>query len=290
MTFPMGRPDGRDRGRRDARALTPPSACCAALVAVVAAQRDMPSDRLVEALLVAELVARNALRYLTGDHAQREHRRRGHGLRAARRPARGGRRRGRGGRLRRAGGGPGDRPAGRQHRHRGRQRSRAPDRATSADLRRVGHDVELLSAPVSSNTRATRRGPWTTTSRRPASPSSSFSCSSRRRPLESRKRDLAQVDRHGAVRPVRSPRAAAHPPPRRWTGRSRRVSDASCPNGSSARVQVEQAQAGREAYSERGLPGSELDRLLRSRHPGLQLARPLELGVQLARRAAGPCS
>ena len=46
------------------------------LVAVVAAQRDMPSDRLVEALLVAELVARNALRYLTGDHAQREHRRR----------------------------------------------------------------------------------------------------------------------------------------------------------------------------------------------------------------------
>ena len=30
---------------------------------------DMPSDRVVEALLVAELVARNALRYLTGDTA-----------------------------------------------------------------------------------------------------------------------------------------------------------------------------------------------------------------------------
>ena len=37
------------------------------LVAVAAAQLDMPSDRVVEALLVAELVARNALRYLTGD-------------------------------------------------------------------------------------------------------------------------------------------------------------------------------------------------------------------------------
>lgn len=40
------------------------------LVAVVAAQRDMSSERLVEALLVAELVARNALRYLVGDHAE----------------------------------------------------------------------------------------------------------------------------------------------------------------------------------------------------------------------------
>ena len=40
------------------------------IVAVVAAQQDMPSDRMVEALLVAELVARNALRYLVGDHAE----------------------------------------------------------------------------------------------------------------------------------------------------------------------------------------------------------------------------
>ena len=39
------------------------------LVGVVAAQLDLPSDRVVEALLVAELVARNALRYLVGDTA-----------------------------------------------------------------------------------------------------------------------------------------------------------------------------------------------------------------------------
>lgn len=37
------------------------------LVAVVAAQADMPTDRMVEALLVAELVARHGLRRLIGD-------------------------------------------------------------------------------------------------------------------------------------------------------------------------------------------------------------------------------
>ena len=37
------------------------------LVAVVAAQADMPSDRLMEALLVAELVARYGLRHLIGE-------------------------------------------------------------------------------------------------------------------------------------------------------------------------------------------------------------------------------
>ncbi len=37
------------------------------LVAVVAAQRDMSSERVMEGLLLAELVARNALRYLVGD-------------------------------------------------------------------------------------------------------------------------------------------------------------------------------------------------------------------------------
>lgn len=40
------------------------------LVAVVAAQADMPSDRLMEALLVAELVARYGLRYLTGERVR----------------------------------------------------------------------------------------------------------------------------------------------------------------------------------------------------------------------------
>ena len=69
MTFPMGRPvaetvDGAVPG------VDPAERMLRRLVAVVAAQRDMPSDRLVEALLVAELVARNALRYLIGDRAQ----------------------------------------------------------------------------------------------------------------------------------------------------------------------------------------------------------------------------
>jgi serine/threonine-protein kinase RsbW len=69
MTFPMGRPmaetvDGAVPG------VEPTERMLRRLVAVVAAQRDMPSDRLVEALLVAELVARNALRYLIGDRAQ----------------------------------------------------------------------------------------------------------------------------------------------------------------------------------------------------------------------------
>lgn len=40
------------------------------LVAVVAAQADMPSDRLMEALLVAELVARYGLRYLMGERVK----------------------------------------------------------------------------------------------------------------------------------------------------------------------------------------------------------------------------
>ena len=37
------------------------------LVAVIGAQTDMPSDRLIESLLAVELAARNAPRYLTGD-------------------------------------------------------------------------------------------------------------------------------------------------------------------------------------------------------------------------------
>ena len=40
------------------------------LVAVVAAQADMPSDRLMEALLVAELVARYGLRHLLGERVR----------------------------------------------------------------------------------------------------------------------------------------------------------------------------------------------------------------------------
>ena len=38
------------------------------MVAVVAAQVDLSVDRIMEALLVVELVARHGLRYLVGDH------------------------------------------------------------------------------------------------------------------------------------------------------------------------------------------------------------------------------
>lgn len=69
MTFPIGRPDTHtvDGALPGAE---PTERMLRRLVAVVAAQRDMPSDRLVEALLVAELVARTTLPYLTGDSAQ----------------------------------------------------------------------------------------------------------------------------------------------------------------------------------------------------------------------------
>lgn len=69
MTFAMGRSemetvDGAVPGT------DPTERLLRRLVAVVAAQLDLPSDRVIEALLVAELVARNALRYLTGDTAR----------------------------------------------------------------------------------------------------------------------------------------------------------------------------------------------------------------------------
>lgn len=66
MTFAMGRSQTEtvDGG---APGIDPTERLLRRLVAVVAAQLDLPSDRVIEALLVAELVARNALRYLTGD-------------------------------------------------------------------------------------------------------------------------------------------------------------------------------------------------------------------------------
>jgi serine/threonine-protein kinase RsbW len=68
MTFAMGRSEVEtvDGG---APGIDPTERLLRRLVAVAAAQLDMPSDRVVEALLVAELVARNSLRYLTGDTA-----------------------------------------------------------------------------------------------------------------------------------------------------------------------------------------------------------------------------
>ena len=69
MHLGLGRPDIEtvDGG---APGVDPAERILRRLVAVVAAQRDMSSERLVEALLVAELVARNSLRYLAGDQVE----------------------------------------------------------------------------------------------------------------------------------------------------------------------------------------------------------------------------
>lgn len=68
MTFAMGRSE-METVDGAAPGIDPAERLLRRLVAVVAAQLDMPSDRVVEALLVAELVARNSLRYLTGETA-----------------------------------------------------------------------------------------------------------------------------------------------------------------------------------------------------------------------------
>jgi len=68
MTFAMG-PSETETVDGAAPGIDPTERLLRRLVAVVAAQLDLPSDRVVEALLVAELVARNGLRYLNGDTA-----------------------------------------------------------------------------------------------------------------------------------------------------------------------------------------------------------------------------
>lgn len=69
MTFAMGHSE-LDTVDGGAPGIHPTERVLRRLVAVVAAQLDLPSDRVVEALLVAELVARSGLRYLTGDTAR----------------------------------------------------------------------------------------------------------------------------------------------------------------------------------------------------------------------------
>ena len=69
MTLGMGEPvlttvDGAIPG------VQPAERVIRRLVAVIAAQADMPVDRTFEALLVAEMVARNGLRRLVGDQAK----------------------------------------------------------------------------------------------------------------------------------------------------------------------------------------------------------------------------
>lgn len=69
MAFPLGRPqvetvDGALPG------VEPAERIARRLVAVVAAQQDMSTERVIEALLLSEVVARNALRYLIGERAE----------------------------------------------------------------------------------------------------------------------------------------------------------------------------------------------------------------------------
>jgi serine/threonine-protein kinase RsbW len=69
MSLPLGQ---AERSAVDGLApgIEPAERILRRLVAVVAAQRDMSSERVMEGLLLAELVARNALRYLVGDSVQ----------------------------------------------------------------------------------------------------------------------------------------------------------------------------------------------------------------------------
>lgn len=69
MALPLGHSD-RVVADGLAAGIEPAEQMLRRLVAVVAAQRDMSTERMLEGLLLAELVARSALRYLVGDHVQ----------------------------------------------------------------------------------------------------------------------------------------------------------------------------------------------------------------------------
>jgi serine/threonine-protein kinase RsbW len=66
MALPMGRPD-IETVDGAAPGIEPAERVVRRVMAVVAAQLDMSSERVMETLLIAEIVARNALRYLSGD-------------------------------------------------------------------------------------------------------------------------------------------------------------------------------------------------------------------------------
>ena len=66
MSLPMGSSELSVNGSAPADA-APAERIARRLVAVIGAQTDMPSDRLIESLLAVELAARHAPRYLTGD-------------------------------------------------------------------------------------------------------------------------------------------------------------------------------------------------------------------------------
>jgi serine/threonine-protein kinase RsbW len=67
MALPLGRPEESPAVDGAMPGVEPAERILRRLVAVVAAQRDMSSERVMEGLLLAELVARNSLRYLIGD-------------------------------------------------------------------------------------------------------------------------------------------------------------------------------------------------------------------------------
>ena len=67
MTFDMGSQPLSLNGHKRPDA-APAERIARRVVAVIAAQTDMPSDRLVESLLVVELAARHSRRYLVGEH------------------------------------------------------------------------------------------------------------------------------------------------------------------------------------------------------------------------------
>ena len=69
MAFELGAPE-LDTVDGAAPGIDPAERILRRLVAVVAAQADLPVDRMMEALLVVELVARNGLRHLVGDRAR----------------------------------------------------------------------------------------------------------------------------------------------------------------------------------------------------------------------------
>jgi serine/threonine-protein kinase RsbW len=68
MAFGLGVPDPTTAVDGAAPGLQPAERIMRRVVAVVAAQEDMSVERVMESLLVVELVARHGLRYLVGDH------------------------------------------------------------------------------------------------------------------------------------------------------------------------------------------------------------------------------
>lgn len=69
MTFDMGAQPLSLNGHKRPDA-APAERIARRVVAVIAAQTDMPSDRLVESLLVVELATRHSRQYLVGEHIQ----------------------------------------------------------------------------------------------------------------------------------------------------------------------------------------------------------------------------